>query len=394
MFGRSYLFLSALIMLLSSCATVRVGTRRPEWIAHPKSDDSLYMYRVGHASNRPSAETARKAAYQDALAQISKSIISSISVRGDDSRLTSSLNIRDAEIMPECVHLEKSILAYSCWVQISYPLFEKKKIVERVDLGEKVNSLWAEAQSEMHRGAYEKAKSSLIKLINDHEKAIGAAFDVDEAKLFLGDVYREQKDFLEARRWYDNIEKLSVSSEWKKKAFKRLMHLPRAPRFWPMNDRFGGRKIALLCCMREGGACRRAGELTSVLIKDIREARLECVDIAPDITARDMAGIFDGGKLGPAFAAASTQNAGIIIAVLLDTDPEKRGKKTRTLGIEMPVMDTQVGFFVVSGSTGNIIYDGSFKEIAGNSSIARLAKHAATILIQNYLVPKCPRIAD
>lgn len=380
------------LILLPGCATLSVTTDRPAWIAHPKSDDSIYMYRVGHASGQRSSELARKAAYKDALAQISKSIMSSVTVRGLGSRLSSSLRIRDAEIMPGCIHMERSVSGHNCWVQISYPLSEKKKIVEQVDFGEELNSLWAKAQSDMHRGAHEEVKPSLQRLISDYENAMFLSFDVDEAKLLFGDVYREQKDFLEARRWYENVEKLSTSVEWKKKAVKKLMHLPRAPRFWPMHDRLGGRKIALLCCIREGKKCERSRELTSVLMKDSREGRLESVDIAPALTAKELADVFDGKALGAAHAAASGKGADVFVAVLMDIDPKKRGKKTRSLDMEMPVMDTQVIFLVTRVSDSSVIYDGIFKEIAGTSSDARLAKHAATILIQNYLVPNCPRI--
>ena len=115
----------ALMAWLSSCAT---PVDRPAWIDQPKSPDGMCFYQVGHASASASPETARQAAFQDALAQISKSILSSVRVQGSDVKLASALQIRDAEIMPGCVHTMKAPSGYDCWVQVSYPLSEKTRI--------------------------------------------------------------------------------------------------------------------------------------------------------------------------------------------------------------------------------------------------------------------------
>jgi hypothetical protein len=385
-----------LFFLFCGCSTLPVGSSvpdRPEWIDNPKSNDSVYMYRVGHASGRSTSEEARKAAFEDALARISKSIISSVSVRGRETRLSSMMEIRDAKILPGCIYLDRSGSKHDAWVQVMYPLSEKKKIVDRIDMGEKLNGMWVKAQSDMHRGAYADAVPSLTNLLARFEQAVNLSFDVDNAKILLGDAYRDQKNFLEARRWYENVEKLSENDDWRKKAAERMNKLPEPPRFWPMNDRFGGRKTALLCATREGGDCKRAKDMISVLAGDCREARLKCMDITTSLTPKNMADVFDVSSMEPLIKAVEGKDVGIVIAVLFDIDPVKRRKNNDAGGI--PSIDTQVRFLIVSISakTGaEVLYSGNFKEIAGKASDSRLASHAAAILIRNYLVPNCPSV--
>jgi len=61
--------------------------------------------------------------------------------------------------------------------------------------------------------------------------------------------------------------------------------------------------------------------------------------------------------------------------------------------VDAPAIDTKVTFFVIPAVARSPSFYGSFKEIAGGANTSdALAKHAATILIQNYLVPKCPPV--
>lgn len=385
---------AALLLALagvSGCATSLAPGRRPEWIANPKSDDSLCLYRVGHASGTATEAEARTRAYEDALAKISLSIRSEVKVAGSAAQVTSALEIRGAEIMSGCEYFEPGGGRWDGWVQVSYPLAEKQKILDRLKLGETLNALWASAKTAFHQSRFEQAKQDLLKIVADYEKALYAAFPVQEAQILLGDVFLEQKDFLQARQWYESAAKSDVNREAKERAEAKIKSLPAPPRAWPLHDRFGGRKVGLVCCVREGGAWKNAGDLAGILAGECREARLESADITGLLSAGDRAAFFNTRKPEAVIAAAGREGAGVVLTVFMDIDPKKRGTTEKLYDVETPAIDTRVYFQVLAvGGKTPVAYDGSFKEIAGTLSEASLARHAATILVQNYLVPKCP----
>ena len=384
-----------MLALASGCSTLAPSRNRPEWIANPKRNDSAYMYRLGHASGRPSAEDAQKAAVADALGQISQSILTDVSVSGTTVQLSSNLKLRGASIMAGCVHGEQSMGSYRCWVQVMYPMFERNKIVKRIELGEELNQIWGNAKSLMNRRAYGDALSALLRIVRDYDKALGTSIRLDETKLLLGDAYLGQKDALEARKWYEDVARQTDIRELKTKAEARIAKLPKPPRFWPMYDRFSGGRVAILACVRDGDTCRTSDDLSGVLMQDCREARLRSANIGKQLTAGQIAGVFDGSNIQAAVAAARRQKAAIILAVLLDIDPKKRGTRTKAFGVDTPTIDTRIKYRVISVGRNAIAFSGNFKEIAGKPSAAAntaLAQRSANILIRNYLVPKCPMV--
>ena len=394
--GARWMVVGLLLLGAGGCTTARVGLGapvglpRPLWIEQPKSDDSLYLYRVGFSSQRATGDHAKNAAYENALAEISKSIISSVTVDGNSTRLRSSLVIRNAEILPGCEYYERGLGGHSCWLQVSYPLAEKAKLLKRIEQGDALAKVWGKARSEFNRGAYEQAKPLLLQVIGGHEVDMNLGFSVEQAKLLLGDACREQKDILEARRWYENVAKLSEQDRFKREASERLQDLPAAPRFWPMNDRFGGQKVAILACAREGQACTRSSSLSSVLRDDCRLAQLSSVDVGKRLTDAQRAAFFDDGESGAVVAAA--KGAGVLLAVLIDVDPAKRGTKQIVFGQETDAIDTRVHYRVLGLPAGRSLLEGSFKAVAGKTSPDGLAKRSATVLIRNYLIPKCPAV--
>lgn len=370
---------------VSGCSTLGSGSStRPEWISQPKSADSINMYAVGHGSGRATREQAQAAAYQDALAQISKAIFSSVTTDGRQTTLKSQLDIKGAEIMPGCVYPEKTAGGYDCWVQVKYPLAEREKIAERVLLGEQLNGLWREAKSHVVQGKHQEAIPILKALVVDFEKGLCLEFAMAELQAKLGKAYEEQKQYFEAALWY----KAAGDVEGLRRVEGVL------PSHWPLNDRFGGRKVALLCCLREGGACERSSDLANILSSRLLEVRLDSVDVAEKerLSASDMAVFFDSGRVEAPLAAGVAHGGGVLLAVLIDIDPAKRGKKTRVFDVDTPMIDTRVRFRVMAVPGGAIVYDGEFKDIAGDSSKAHVADRAAGILLQNYLVPKCPAV--
>ena len=151
-------------------------------------------------------------------------------------------------------------------------------------------------------------------------------------------------------------------------------------------------KVALLVCTREGGDCKRSSQMAATLMQDCRQARLSCVDITSAVAKAARAAFFDEGEIAGPAALAKARGAGVILAVLVDIDPKKRGKKTVVFGQETDMIDTRVRFVVVSVADVTTVYEGSLKAVAGRSSEATLAKRSATQMIKNYLVPKCPAL--
>jgi hypothetical protein len=159
----------------------------------------------------------------------------------------------------------------------------------------------------------------------------------------------------------------------------------------PLVERFGGRGVAVLACVREKAACRASSGLAAALLNACGEAGLKSVDVSPDLTADQMAALFDRADFAAAQSAALRSGAGVVLAVLLDIDPALRGKLTRVFDRDMPAVDTRVRF-AVAATSGPVVLSGGFNDVAGNKSEGQLAEHAVAVFVENYLVPTCPRI--
>lgn len=116
--------------LLTSCHSTRTTSEpRPVWISQPKTSDSVYIYVVGHAIRQTSEIDARNAAYQDALQKLAGQIFM------PDGRPVRPSRIRDAEIMPGCRYVEEVASGYQAWVQVSYPVTAKQKLIQQAEEG-------------------------------------------------------------------------------------------------------------------------------------------------------------------------------------------------------------------------------------------------------------------
>jgi hypothetical protein len=365
----------------------------PDWCLHPKQDDSLYLYRVGKSSGHPTAEAAKSAAYQDALAAFSREIVSEVKVDGSTTRLTSELQIRGAEVMPECVYPRQTRGGWSCCVQVSYPKTERNKLVSQINLGEELRRAWAQARSARAQGDFGTLKDLTARIEKDYPAALFPGFDWGETFLFMGDAcLQDRNEPLEAWEWYDKVVKLSKSSEWAKQAQERIRRLPEPPDMWRVGQRWGMPKLALLCSLREGQEPKRFMDLTNVMIGKCGEGRLESVDIGKEMTSAEMAAFFDRTDFTAASRVASARGAGMLLAVLYDIDPAKRGTMQEVAGVKIAALDSTVRFFVVPTGATPPLYSGQFKEATGPNSPPRWAERAASILIKKYLVPESPSI--
>ena len=110
------------LVLLAGCRSHTVHNK-PPWISEPKGNDSVYVYAVGNALNRPSSSAAREAAHQDALRQLAAQVAPD----------TNPGRLRGVEILPGCVYYDEHDDRFDCWVQVSWPVAEKNKLIEQVD---------------------------------------------------------------------------------------------------------------------------------------------------------------------------------------------------------------------------------------------------------------------
>lgn len=377
----------------------------PAWIDHPKSDDSVFLYRVGRSEGQSDKAAAQQEAYRNALSVIVGEMLARAGVEESlRPELVGNLPVQNAEIVPGAVYVETNQAGLVCWVQVSYPLVEKAKLLERIEpekqkvlervaFDQRIVALFAEARAFHSRGEHESARTNLQTVIQNYARLRAPSFDLQEAQVLLGDTYGAQKDFLAARQCYDGVVQDSSSTQWKATASTKLRALPKAPRAWPLNDRWQGRKVALLCAVRDVGQVPRAfAALGTVLGRDCRESRLECVDLGT-IKADELAALFSQRSVTVVGEAAKRKGAGVVLAVLITVDPSKRGQTQETMGVAMPVADSEVAFLVVDVKGATVCYGDRFNEVAGNRSETRLAERVASILVEKYLVPKCPALA-
>ena len=108
------------LALLAGCHSHTVYNK-PPWITEPKGNDSIYVYVVGNALDQPSSAAAREAAYQDALRQLASQV----------SPGTPPFRIRGADILPGCIYYDEANGRFDAWVQVSWPVAEKNKLIEQ-----------------------------------------------------------------------------------------------------------------------------------------------------------------------------------------------------------------------------------------------------------------------
>ena len=98
----------------------------------PKSDDSIYMYRVGSASGVDSAVRARAAAFENAIDVILDEIMARAGIAvSDRQKLRGKFAVQGVEQVPDAVFYEETASGFSCWIQISCPLAEKDRCWKR-----------------------------------------------------------------------------------------------------------------------------------------------------------------------------------------------------------------------------------------------------------------------
>ncbi|MEI6971584.1 MAG: hypothetical protein WCL44_08705 [bacterium] len=262
----------------------------------------------------------------------------------------------------------------------------------RREQAEKLDGLWAETLKLEQQGAYQAATVKLRNLLEQYQPGLSVSFDSPTAKLKMAELYVEQKHFLEARRWYEDVAKNTQGSP-AETAQTRLNSLPPPPRMWPLADRWGRpEKVAIVCAIRDDKGARLYGELALVLANDLREARMKSVDVGQTAQASSLFDTFSTQELSSMTQSAASGGASLLLSVLVDIDPKRRGKTEDLFGVQTLVPDTVVRFSITQN--GSPVYIKQFKETAGKQSATHLAERVATILIGKYLVPSCPAVGE
>lgn len=410
-------FVIVILFLLSGVAPVFAVAQesgeavyRPVWIEMPKSDDSIYMYRVGSASGVDSAVRARAAAFENAIDVILDEIMARAGIAvSDRHKLRGKFAVQGVEQVPDAVFYEETASGFSCWIQISCPLAEKDRLLEEMAAAKEIlmqsrkkqeefnavmRGLWQDAKTASLRGEHSKALAALLDLEQNYADINEPGFELEELRILLGDTQNALKNRLDARAAYETVSGMSTSLVWRTQARQRLETLPDPPRFWPMRGRWNSGKVALLCVIRKGSDTKRFADLVNVFTRDCVETRMDSVDITDGCGTDTLDRFFDKMDFTEASRAALAGKADIVLGVLYDIDPDKKGVTVENFGVKMPVPDAVVRFFVVDPHKNINIFNGQFKEITGGRPENVLAERVALLLISKHLVPGCPAIGQ
>ncbi|MCA1808579.1 MAG: hypothetical protein ABR497_02730 [Kiritimatiellia bacterium] len=362
------------------------------------------MYRVGTASGAASEPQARQEAFEDAVRIILDEIMTRGGLDGPGrAAVRGQLALKTAETVPGAVYLEEGPAGFEAWVQVSCTLAERDVLLReiadararlqaRADYDAQLHARWQEAQAAALRGEHTAALELLKEIEYNYGRIMTPAFPLEEVRLLMGDLQAQQRDNLAARAFYETVAGLSTSTVWQSEARRRLEALPSPPRLWPLRSRWQNRPVALLCLLQtDDRPPARFTALSGILHRDATESRMSMRDLAGwQPAALDQ--IFDARDAAPAAKAARDIQTDIALLVYVNTDSTLRGQTQEIMGVQMPVTDTSVRFMVIDTRDNRIIYSDEFRELRGNRSDTRLAERIATIMISNYLAPKCPAL--
>ncbi len=387
----------AWIALGASAPLTGAAAGRPDWIAHPKSDDSLFLYRVGSATGQPDLVTARNRAREAARAALAEELLARAGV--PDTRRTNQaarLELRNVEIIPGAVHTEDARDGtVSAWVQVSFPLVDQAAILARLaeELGAERELVAARqaARARLATGDYPAARSALQEALHRAQAFPAAAGERPETVLLLAEICAVQNDHVGARQAYEELTRPDTPAPVRNQALNLLRALPPPPRAWPLHSRWSGRSLAVVSARREtGSAARPFRPLADVLHGEFGAARLATRALPP--AEPHLAALMDDRNPENLFQGGAQVGAQLVLAVLLTTDPARLGKTETVMGIDMPMADTVVAFAVLDVPGRRILYEDRFREVCGPLSEQRLAERVATRLIGKYLVEHCPAV--
>ncbi len=403
-FFRLFLLIPALLAGWPAIPAGAAADYRPLWIDQPKSDDSIYLYRVGTAV--AGSETAAR---QAALIRAGEIILDEILAQSGvaetgRAELRGRLALRDLTPVPDAVHYAPENGGIRCWLQVSLPLQERDRLRQAIaaalerrrlqdEFDARINGQWQEGRAASLRGEYTQALALLREAETNFAAVHSPAFAIEELRLLLGDVQRELGRPLDARGCYETVAGLATDETWQAQAAARLAALPDPPRLWPALTRWQGRAAAQVCVLQPAGEpAAWFDELAAVLHRDFQACRHDLRDLSrwpPESAAQ----LFTSRQTETLAGAARDAAAGIVLVIYARGDKTNGSPPPEVGGLRFPAPDMTVQFMVLDAIANRIVYAGEFREMRGRRGNARLAERIASILINNYLAPKCPALA-
>ncbi|OGV42421.1 MAG: hypothetical protein A2X46_11200 [Lentisphaerae bacterium GWF2_57_35] len=383
-----------------------LARKRPVWIEHPKTDDSVFMYRIGYASGQASAVSAQ----QKALAQATQGILDEMLMcsgvdEADRPLLRRRLAITGVEPIPDAVYYESSVAGYFCWIQVSYPLAGKNKLLQEISQAKqeflkerdaqnerdrRLNDAWRNAKASALQGHAADAFEALREPMEQYGNMTQPDFALEEAQLLLGDLHRDLNDQLAARAQYELVVGTSTAKIWKTQAQQRLAKLPKPPRFWPMYIRLGGKPVAVLCAYQRDNDPRTSFQaLHTVIARDLSECKMTETELG-SLDSAQMDAFFDKKQIESLCLTAANKGAAVLLAVICRVDSALQGKTQDFAGVKMPTPDSIVEIMVIDPARQKVLYADQFKDRTASQTQSKAAERMASIMINKYLIPKCP----
>jgi len=372
----------------------------PDWwiskrLTNEAGQPHLYFYAKGERSTE---QGAREQAVSSIRRQIADYILSryQLELLGGEKQASSppQIDVTRVEISGE--KALKSLGKWTVYMCGRYPRSEYERVVGMLELGRTLGRRYRSGKSLYHQGAYKDAIRILESEIAQHGETPFVEHDIEASKILLGDSWLACNSPLsaaKARQYYQDVLNTSLSSSWKRTARERYAKLPDPPRLWNVRNKFGGKSVGLLCLRDEGQGWGPYSSLAMILEQDCRDVLLTEVNLAGLVSAADSAVVYSG-SVHPLIRAGRQRRTDLVLAVLVSTDPDKRGQHAVAYGVTREAIDTTVRFFVVRVSDGRSVYTGEFKGVAGQGQTGRLSQYVANILVRNYLDKECPAVFD
>ena len=365
-------------MLLVGLA-VSAGAEPPSWWGNPRRHDEEHLYFKAKGESAASEQAART----DAMDAIRRQVSDYVEASGDG---TKQFELRGIEAYAEATE-RQPMGRWVVYVLGRYPVSEYEKIRGRIESAEALRDHWAQAQSELNRGEYAKAEARMKAIVAGFDQSLTPGFALESVKLGLAGLYLKQTPpaVLEARKWIQDVRKSTSLPGWRRQAEEMERNLPPIS----LADAFGGKRVGLFCCVRDGQPLRISSDLLEEAATRFAGAGVETVRLAP-ADVEQAARLFEGAGAGPLRMEAGAAGADAVLAVLVSIDPSKTGRKTEVFdGVQMDALDATVYYYVVRMADGRVVCSDKTQGVSGNGFKSllnpvfthrnHLPKHAAAI---------------
>lgn len=438
---------------LAGCAAPSVD--RPTWLGVPKTEDDVFFYVDGRSEGHLNPEDAQSEAFEDALRLIESRLMGSgTATRG--GRLPPEI-FAEARVLDEGYYAEKRGALYAGWARVRFPRDTARQAHTRANVGRRINERWQQAKTQAGRGAYQDAAALIRELIKEYRDPLGAACTLAEAqsmlreieqkqaraerravltqlwneadtlarqtqyqaaadrlrklmagikpgdelpapvdtiKLRLASLMGQQREYFEAFRWYSDLTNCATPAI-AAQASSALAALPSggAYRFWPMNDRWKGRKVAYAAFWRQDAGAAYFPELSTQMANYLQEARLPSADVGARAAASAIDTPLEDSVAAALMPVARELGAGILWVAFLDTNAARRCQPdamAASYNVKLPAIDTSVQYVVFDVVSGSVLCRDQAQLRVCDWTEVRVARETVSLLAEKYLVPKCP----